>query len=178
MYSCLSVGGFEDVSLYESRPSFLWEDSCSHIVDACISSDRLLLLYNEASFSEYSGISCYSISDGDLQWELDSLKTEKYPMYVTVERGRMYVQVHHPDSLTQREGSEFFDWRYNFSQRAEHAGSSQYLVRCYDIYSGELLSEFVSGALPALAPPLIADSRIVLLCPNQVNCFNSSYGEQ
>jgi len=174
----ISDSCFEDVSLYESRPSFLWEDSCSHIVDACISSDRLLLLYNKAPFSEYSGISCYSLSDGILQWELDSLKTEKYPIYATVDRGRMYVQAHHPDSLTQRESSEFFDWHYNFSQRAEHAGSSQYLLRCYDIVSGELISEFPSGALPALAPPLIVDDRIVLLCPNQICCFNSTDVEQ
>ena len=57
----ISDGGFEDASLYESRPSFLWEDSCSRIVDACFFSDRLLVLYNEAPFSEYSGIFCYSL---------------------------------------------------------------------------------------------------------------------
>ena len=90
----------------------------------------------------------------------------------------MYVQVHHPDSLTQREASEFFDWRYNFSQRAEYAGSSQYLLRCYDIESGEQISEFASGSLPVLAPPLIVDDMIVLFCPNRIYCVNSSDGEQ
>ena len=156
----VSSSEIENVCLYESMPSFMWEDTCTIIVDACIADGGLFVMHREQPYSEYSGIRCYEPHSGEIRWEIDSLKAECFPVCATLDDGMLYVCVHHPDS-TDAETVQYAR-RYNFSDRLEDSCSSPYLLQCYEINSGLLISEFVTGCSPAMAPPVIADNRAVI----------------
>ncbi len=164
----VSSSEIEHVSLYESMPAFLWEDSCTFIVDAFIADSSLCVMHGRPGQGVY-GIRCYELLTGDISWEIDSLEAERFPVNATLDHGLLYTCVHR--AVEAEEQPTPVSHNYHSGNRVEH-----YSLQCFDMNDGSLVSEFDAGSSPAMTPPLITDSRAVILSDDGLFCYELENG--